>query len=69
MAALFDSNPGHPSFRSHTLRDTARAHHIPGSVSITIVMNYRAIYVVDEQGRNIWYWIGSHADYDKFVGS
>lgn len=67
MAPLFDANPAHPSFRSHTLRDTSKSHHLPGSVSITIVMGYRAIYVVDGD-RNIWYWIGSHAEYDKFVG-
>jgi hypothetical protein len=26
-----------------------------------------SIYVVDG-GTNVWYWVGSHSDYDKFVG-
>jgi hypothetical protein len=30
-------------------------------------MQYRAIYVV-EDGVNIWYWIGTHAEYDQFIG-
>jgi hypothetical protein len=31
-------------------------------------LQYRAIYVVDGD-INVWYWIGSHADYDRFIGS
>jgi hypothetical protein len=30
-------------------------------------MKYRAIYVV-EGGLNLWYWIGSHNDYENFIG-
>jgi hypothetical protein len=30
-------------------------------------MKYRAIYVVDGE-TNVWYWIGSHANYDTFTG-
>ena len=26
-----------------------------------------SIYVVDE-GVNVWYWIGSHNDYENFIG-
>ena len=32
-------------------------------------MQYRAIYATDEDGVNVWYWIGTHADYDVFVGN
>jgi hypothetical protein len=32
-------------------------------------MQYRAIYVVDEEtDQNVWYWIGTHAQYEKFTG-
>ena len=32
-----------------------------------ITMQYRAIYVVDGN-TNVWYWCGSHNDYDNFTG-
>jgi hypothetical protein len=64
---LFDRDPNHPSLRSHELIDTKKSRHQPGSISISFAMGYRAIYV--QQGdQNIWYWIGSHADYDAFTG-
>jgi hypothetical protein len=37
-------------------------------VSISVTIGYRAIYVTDEDGTNVWYWIGTHADYDTFTG-
>jgi hypothetical protein len=64
---LFDTNPLHPSFRLHELDDNKRAEHVPGSWSVSITMQYRAIYVIDE-GINVWYWIGTHADYEVFTG-
>src|SRR5687768_1376764 len=64
---LFDSDPSHPSFRHHQLDDSKRAEHYPGSFSVSITMQYRAIYVPVD-GINVWYWIGSHADYDTFTG-
>lgn len=30
-------------------------------------MQYRAVYYKDG-GVNVWYWIGTHAQYDKLVG-
>jgi hypothetical protein len=48
----FLQNPLHPALRSHALKRTR---------------GYRAIYAV-RNGVNIWYWIGSHADYDTFTG-
>jgi hypothetical protein len=65
---LFDENPRHPSLRIHTLRETHAGKHSPGSISVAITMGYRAIYAVDGD-INVWYWIGSHADYDKFTGA
>jgi hypothetical protein len=31
-------------------------------------MQYRAIYVLGDDGVNVWYWIGTHADFDVFAG-
>jgi len=58
---IFLKNPRHPGLRSHPLQPTKRGQHLPGSISVTITMGYRAIYVV-QNGVNLWYWIGSHAD-------
>jgi hypothetical protein len=60
-------NPNHPALRSHPLKPTRKGQHWPDSISVTISMGYRAIYVV-RNGVNVWYWIGSHADYDKLIG-
>ena len=37
------------------------------SFSVSINMSYRAIYTVVD-GVNLWYWVGSHTDYDTFLG-
>jgi hypothetical protein len=65
----FDENPDHPSLRRHRLEDRKRGKHSPDSFSVSITMQYRAIYVVDEEtDQNVWYWIGTHAQYEKFTG-
>jgi hypothetical protein len=64
---LFLENPAHPSLRNHKLEETKTGQHRPGSRSVAISIHYRAIYVTEEN-MNVWYWIGSHADYDKFAG-
>lgn len=66
---LFDRDPAHPSLRHHELLDRKAGKHVPGSYSVSVTMQYRAIYVVDpSDGTNVWYWIGTHADYDRFTG-
>jgi hypothetical protein len=65
--AMFQANPQHPSLRLHALAPTKKGQHFPGSTSVSITINYRAIYVV-RNGVNVWYWIGTHADYDAFTG-
>lgn len=66
--AMFDGNPAHPSLRHHELRDTKNSHHCPGSFSVSITLQYRAIYTrVD--GINVWYWVGTHADYKQYTDS
>lgn len=65
---LFDRNPDHPSLRRHPLEDRRTGSHASGSFSVSPTMQYRAIYV-EEDGRNVWYWIGTHAEYKTFTAS
>ncbi len=64
---LFNENPSHPSLRYHPLKETKKGRHIPESYSVSITMQYRAIHMIEDR-INVWYWIGSHAQYDAFVG-
>ncbi len=64
---VFKANPYAPSLKNHALADVGSRPHHDGSRSVRVNLRYRAIYYV--RGRvNVWYWIGSHADYDNFVG-
>ena len=64
---LFNENPDHPSLRRHKLDDKKTGSHRSDSFSVAITMSYRAVYV-EEGSQNIWYWIGTHAEYDQFAG-
>ncbi len=64
---LFPQNPNDPSLAHHRLKDTKKGRHKNGSWAVQITRRYRAIYV--PVGKvNVWYWIGSHEDYNNFVG-
>jgi hypothetical protein len=63
----FLKDPSHPSLRHHPLDDKKVGSHRPGSWSVSISRRYRVLYVV-EGGCNVWYWAGSHAQYDRFTG-
>jgi hypothetical protein len=66
---LFNDDPDHASLRRHMLDDTKKGKHVPGSYSVSITMQYRAIYFLDvETKQNVWYWVGTHAEYDRFTG-
>ena len=64
---LFSREPRHPSLRLHELSNTRAGRHRAGSRSVSITRGYRAIYKVDGD-TNVWYWIGSHNDYENFTG-
>jgi hypothetical protein len=64
---MFVLNPQHPALRLHELKPTKKGRHASGSFSVSVTKGYRAIYVV-RNGVNIWYWIGTHGDYDTFTG-
>ena len=64
---LFIKDPAHPRLRVKALKPNHRGHHKEGSVSVSILMGYRAIYV-EVDGVNVWYWMGSHSDNDSSTG-
>jgi hypothetical protein len=55
---LMKAEPRHPSIHLKRVGDYWSAR---------VGLHYRAIGVDDEGGIS-WFWIGSHADYDKLVG-
>ena len=57
---IWKTNPGHPSLRFKQI-------HISKPVfSIRISIGYRALGL-KEGDTIIWFWIGSHSDYDKLI--
>lgn len=67
--SMFQRDPDHPSLRRHKLHNMARGPDQLDSWSISVTRRYRAIYFFDPINKaNIWYWIGSHADYDHLAG-
>jgi len=63
---VFVESPTHPALNLHPLSDTRG--NPSGSRSVSISIHYRAVYFIDDEGFNVWYWIGSHSDYDKQFG-
>lgn len=63
----FLDDPYHPVLDNHELVDTKKGRHRKSSRAVSITRRYRAIYVT-EGDTNVWYWIGSHEDYNNFVG-
>lgn len=73
-AIAFDADPAQPGFRLHKLRDNSVGSHKPESFSVSFTASCRAIFVLcgetpDGDKVRVWYWIGTHADYDRFCGS
>ena len=57
---LFRQDPFHPSLRFKKIEQTGNVY------SVRIGLGYRALGVLDGSVI-IWFWIGSHADYDRRV--
>jgi hypothetical protein len=64
----FRADPSDPTLRHHALAADQKGRHRSNSYSVSITMQYRAIYTRDGD-TNVWYWIGTHADYDTFISS
>ena len=57
---LFRDNAAHPGLRFKQVAGD------PPTYSVRFGISYRAVGVVDNQTVT-WFWIGSHADYDKLL--
>ena len=57
---LFKQNPHHPTLRFK------KVHPSQPIWSVRIVAGYRAVGIRAED-EIVWYWIGSHADYDRLL--
>jgi hypothetical protein len=57
--ALLKQDPKHPSLHFKRIKDDLW--------SVRIGQGYRALAIEGNDGFQ-WFWIGSHADYDRLVG-
>ncbi len=57
---LFQGNPAHPGLHFK------QVHPDPPTYSARVGIGYRAVGALDGD-TIIWFWIGSHADYDKLL--
>jgi hypothetical protein len=69
----FRKNPHDPVLENEQLYDSKKGRHRKGSRSVVITRRYRSIYVVDTKDKSgkvtaVWYWTGSHEDYNNFIG-
>jgi hypothetical protein len=56
---LFQDNPAHPGLHFKNLRED-------DIYSARIGFDYRALAAMKKE-RVVWYWIGSHSDYDRLI--
>jgi mRNA-degrading endonuclease RelE of RelBE toxin-antitoxin system len=59
---LFQENPYYPSMHFKRIHSTRPI------FSVRISKNYRAVGIV-QANEIIWFWVGSHSEYDKLVKS
>ena len=57
---LFQNNPAHPGLQFKKLEGEDNIY------SARIGLGYRALAVM-KADRVVWYWIGSHSEYDRLV--
>lgn len=57
---LFRANPAHPGLQFKKLQGEGDIY------SARIGLNYRALAIM-RKNRVLWYWIGTHSDYDRLV--
>jgi hypothetical protein len=60
--ALWSGNPHHPGLQFKPVPSAGE-----GVWSVRIGIHWRALGVRDGE-LMIWFWIGSHADYDRMIG-
>ena len=57
---LFRQNPAHPGLHFK------QVHPDPPTYSARVGISYRAVGVLDG-GTVVWFWIGTHAEYDRLM--
>jgi hypothetical protein len=57
---LFQANPAHPGLHFKKLEGEDDIY------SARIGLDYRALAVM-KKDRIVWYWVGSHSDYDRLI--
>jgi hypothetical protein len=57
---LFRQNPSHPGLSFKQVEPVQRLY------SVRISLSYRALGFLSE-GEVVWFWIGTHADYDRIL--
>lgn len=57
---VFEKDPHHPGLRFK------RVHSKRPIYSVRVSRDYRALGI-QQDGEMIWFWIGSHSDYDKIL--
>jgi hypothetical protein len=57
---LFRHNPSHPGLRFK------KVHSDPPTYSARVGIGYRAIGALEGE-TVVWFWIGSHAEYDRLI--
>lgn len=58
---LWKDNPAHPSLHFK------RIHSQEAAYSVRIGLGWRALGLMGDDGAITWFWIGSHADYDRLI--
>ena len=58
--SLLKQNPLHPSLHFKSVKNGAFR-------SVRVSLGYRALGIPVDEGIQ-WFWIGSHAEYDKLIG-
>ncbi|MEB3160515.1 MAG: hypothetical protein VKL20_03530 [Synechocystis sp.] len=60
---LWQKNPFHPSLQFKAVKPKENIW------SVRIGLGWRALGVIKvDEDKIIWFWLGSHADYDKILG-
>ena len=59
---LFRQNPKHPGLQFKKVHDREPVY------SVRVTVAYRAVGLLENEGVT-WFWIGSHADYDRLLKS
>ena len=68
LAWLAIEDPRHPSRHLKPLRIGRRARFRRNSGSGRVTLSYRIVAKRLPNGVLAWYWVGSHADYDRMLG-